>query len=454
MTDRTNRSPDVPRCPSGWTRASLATLTFCVALACSDSDSPGQATDPGGSPPGDSPSNPSAAAGTIAYVRGGEIRLIKPDGTNDRLLWRTPRPELGFTVSGIAWRPDGAELAFSSDHEEATSWFERDVYAIAADGGNLRKLTNGPVVDKLAAMPKGTVTVRLQNVNATPGPYFVYVAGAPEPQQLTLSAGSSRTLTFTNVADLGPNVEQVVVAINGISRWWGGAVADVQAGRTTDAGLLSITAFGGIKHYGAESPFWRADGSRVAYFSSPACFLMEVSVNPPAGPSQRQLLDPDVFGPTCAADWGPTPALADQLIYLDQRKYVDNGEMELYRVSEASRSRSAQPVVTLNDYARLADLHWLPNGSGFLYSRQNALLDEAINIHLYDFTSKTSRQITRFTDQFVRRFTVSPDGKLIAFERVTALDGPSDLWVMGADGSNPRLLVRQAEIPAWNPRAQ
>src|SRR5687768_10655486 len=114
---------------SRWTRARVAILTFSIAVACSDTDSPAQ---PGNPDDGGTKPNPGAAAGTIAYVRGGEIRLIKPDGTADRLLWRTPRPELAFTVSGIAWRPDGTELAFSSEHEMATSWFERDVYAIGA----------------------------------------------------------------------------------------------------------------------------------------------------------------------------------------------------------------------------------------------------------------------------------------------------------------------------------
>jgi len=438
--------------PSTWTRAFVTILTFAIALACSDSDSPAQ---PGGpdDPDGGGPSNPGAASGSIAYVRAGEIRLINPDGTADRLLWRAPRPEVGFTVSGLAWRPDGAELAFSSNHEMATSWFERDLYAIGADGTGLRRLTNAPAVDKLGGLAKGTVTVRVQNVSASPGPYFIYVAGAPEPQQITLSAGSTRTLTFTNVADLGPNVEQVVVAINGIVRWFGGAVADVQSGRTTDAGLLTLSAFSGIEHYGADAPFWRADGSRVGYFSLPACFLMEVPATAPMGPSQRQLLDQRTFGSTCAADWGPTAATADQLIYVDERNYSTRGETEFHRVSERSGTRGA-PILTLGNYVRLFDMRWLPNGSGFLYARWNALTDETINIHAYDFTSRTTRQVTNFTGEFVRRFAISPDGRFIVFERVTALDSPSDLWVMGIDGSNPRLLVRQAEMPAWNPRAQ
>ena len=451
MLYESRHDPRTPWPRSGWTCRCVGILTFSIALACSDS-SPAQPDDPGSQPPGGgAPTNPGAASGMIAYVRNGEIRLIKPDGTGDRLLWRVPQSELGFSVSGIAWRPDGAELAFSSNHEMATSWFERDVYAVSADGSSVRKLTNAPSVDKLGSMAKGTVTVRLQNVNAPPGPYFIYVAGAAEPQQITLSAGSSRTLTFTNVADLGPNVEQVVVAINGIVRWFGGAAVDVRSGQTSDAGQLTITAFSGIEHYGADAPFWRADGSRVGYFSLPACFLMNVAATPPAGPSQRQLLDPNVFGPTCAADWGPTPATADQLIYLDERNYTSKGQLELYRVGEGSSGRGL-PIVTIDNYARLIDLRWLPDGSGFLYARQNGLLDEAINIHAYDFASRTTRQVTRFTGQFVRRFAISPDGKFIVFERVSTLNGPSDLWVMGIDGSNPRLLVAQAEIPAWNPR--
>ena len=39
-----------------------------------------------------------ASTGTITYVRNGsDIRLIEPDGSNNRLLWRSPDP--AYTVS-------------------------------------------------------------------------------------------------------------------------------------------------------------------------------------------------------------------------------------------------------------------------------------------------------------------------------------------------------------------
>src|SRR5512141_2246812 len=79
---------------------------------------------------GPAPAQASADPGTIAYVRpndvtGDEIRLIEPDGSNDRHLWNTNVPDLPELeqISSLAWRPDGTELAFASRHEEACSFY-------------------------------------------------------------------------------------------------------------------------------------------------------------------------------------------------------------------------------------------------------------------------------------------------------------------------------------------
>ena len=445
--------PLVSRIATGF---ALATLLACSSGG-DDITDPTDPSDPGTpapeepAPPEEPP--PAGPSSTIAYVRGGEIRGIEPDGTGDRSLWTAPQAGLGYTVSSLAWRPDGAELAFASDHEAAVSFFERDLYAVRRDGQALRKLTNGPAYDRLAAYPGGSVTLTVENFTSDAGPWFVYVAGAPEPQQVTIPPGGSASLTFTDVADLG-EVAQPAVAINGLDRWFGDAQADVRAGATADAGTLLITPFGGVPHYGADGAAWRADGSRLAFYASPTCSLKQVAS---AGTVPLQLgttlLDPEVFGSPCGYDWGPTEEVGDQLIIADDSDYSSSGQTHIYRVSESDVARPA-PLTTFGDYVRVVDLHWLPDGSGFLVARTTDLLDESVNLYEFLFATGELRQITSFRDSYARRFGISPDGQQIVFERVTALDGPSELWIVGRDGTGERLLVSDGALPAWNPDAR
>jgi Tol biopolymer transport system component len=77
------------------------------------------------------PSNP--PSGTIAYIRGStEIRLIDPNGTNERRLWTHPDARAALGINDLAWRPDGKELAFSSGHAAATSLYDADIYTLSS----------------------------------------------------------------------------------------------------------------------------------------------------------------------------------------------------------------------------------------------------------------------------------------------------------------------------------
>ena len=158
-----------------------------------------------------------ASTGTIAYVRNGsDIRLIEPDGSNNRLLWRSPDPGV-YGVMELDWKPDAAEVAFASDHEIGCSIFEMDIYAIRPDGSGLRRITNAPACAGLAGYPKGTVTVTVENYIQGGGPYFVYVQGAPSILPVIVPAGGAVTVTFNNVADFGDTYQQAVV-MEGLNR--------------------------------------------------------------------------------------------------------------------------------------------------------------------------------------------------------------------------------------------
>jgi hypothetical protein len=416
-----------------------------VAAACGGDGGSTTTPDDPGTQPGDSSFS---STGTIAFARSGEIRLVEPDGSAEHSVWTAPAG-LGFTVSGIGWQPNGGALAFSSDHEMATSFYERDIYTVLPDGNRLRKLTNGPAHSDLASRPQGAVQVTLQNNTGDGGPYVIYAVGAAEPQSVLIGPGSSKTLTFQNVADLGSFV-QPVVAISGAFRWIG-AAADVTAGSTRDAGLLVITPSGGLQHFGAAGPTWRSDGADIGFISGAAtCTLEKISPAPPAGKLGDPLLAPDRSGAFCAFDRSPQASQAKQVLVAETD--FSAGQGHIYRLTEGSGDRRA-PLVTYPDYVQILDLRWLPDGSGFLFAaaRYEDVIDESSNLYEYSFATGAVHKITALANEYVRGFSISPDGRQVVFERTADLSGQSDLWVVQRDGSGLRLLVTNGNSPAWNP---
>jgi hypothetical protein len=383
---------------------------------------------------------------TIAYVRNGtEIRLIEPDGSNDRRLWThaDARPELG--IYGLAWRPDRKELAFSSGHAAASSLYHSDLYAVQPNGSGFRKLTNPPDRAEFARFPKGSVTVTLRNFQsaASAGIFIVYVAGADEPQQITLPPGTAKTLVFNSVADFG-NKAQAIVAIYGAFRWFIPGV-DVLAGRNVKAPAFNISGEG-IEYFGAFRPVWRSDGSRVS-FRNGVCTLNSVPVNPSVGEFvSNPLFEGKHPLGSCTWDWGPA-ALAPQIVYSEN----SSDGSAVYRIAEGSEHPGTKLTTFIDiPYQLLFDLHWLPDGSGLLYSTQNLMRDSA-NIFRYDFATQKTTQVTKLVNEFARSFSVSPDSNWIVFERAATADKDqeADLWIVGTDGRNARLLVRNGFEPAW-----
>jgi TolB protein len=422
----------------------LTGVALLMAAACGGDSNVATPNEPGPQPTDSSFSS----TGTIAFARGGEIRLVEPDGSAEHSIWTAPAG-LGFSVSGIGWRPNGGALAFSSDHEMATSFYERDIYTVLPDGKQLRKLTNGPAHAELATLPKGAVQVTVQNNTGDGGPYFIYAVGGAEPQSIVIAPGASTMLTLSNVADLGDFV-QPVVAINGAFRWIG-AAADVKSGSTKDAGLLVITPTGGLEHFGAAGPTWRSDGTNVAFISGAAtCTLEKISPTPSAGTLGDPLLASDRSGAFCAFDRSPLSSQADQVLAAETD--FSAGEGHIYRMTEGSGDRGA-PLVSYPDYVQILDLRWLPDGSGFLFAavRFEDVIDESSNLYEYSFSASRVHKITALANEYVRGFSISPDGQRVVFERTTDLSGQSDLWIVQRDGSGLRLLVSNANSPAWNP---
>lgn len=387
--------------------------------------------------------------GTIAYVRRStyDIHTISPDGTGDRVLWTAPDPLTVWPAFDLAWRPDGGELAFSSEHEEACSWFQSDIYAIRYDGAGYRRITNAPACAELASLPKGSVTVDV--TYWTSDLVQVYVAGAPEPQTVLYDG----TITFGNVADFGPGVAQPAIGIWGLYRIFSSPpLADVQPGETIPGGNLIISQYSGVQFFGTGKISWKADGSALAYGMRTYSGISQIPAVPPYGSIGEQLPVVENAAPGLVA-WGPTAATRDQYLYfsLDDPLVENVAGIYLNTVGNTSGGTRLVPVSTFYDAETVYDIEWLPDASGFLFTKFYVDLGYYADLFEYNFTTQEITKLTSF--DHAHAFSISPDGEYIVFERLVDDfdDSTSSLWIVNRDGSGLHKLADDAVRPAWGP---
>lgn len=384
------------------------------------------------------------ADGAIAYVKNGrEIWLTAPDGANDRRIWRMPDGR-GTFISSLAWRPDGRQLAFSSDHERTCSLFDRDVYVINPDGSGLRRLTNGPSCATHAQYPTGSVTLEVANAFSSGQPLVFYFEGMADGMALSLGPGEVKRLTLTDVADWGPGVLQTAVVIQGNTRWIDpGTEIDVRAGDTVDAGRFTLTNSNKTEILTANQVTWQRDGTAVA-FTQGGAYLQSVPANPQPHTIARgqPLLGSGIIPHATHLDWSPVSD--DEFLYVGANINQYAGVIFL---ATAGGSDRGTPLVTLNDPGY--GVAWLPDGSGFVA----ADVDEGFapsnsNLYLYEFATEAITQLTFFDDELAIFPSVAPDGSEIVFELVAADRQTVSLHAIQLDGSGMR-PVAAGEVPAW-----
>ena len=216
------------------------------------------------------------------------------------------------SVIELAWRPDGRELAFSSGHEQACSWYDSDVYVIGYQGAGYRRVTNSPACAALAGLPKGSVTINVNNY--TNSLIWVYVQGAPSVKSVL--GGFFGTVIFNDVADFGPGVLQPSIGIGRLDRFTSyPPYADVQPGQTVPGGNLTVMQYSGFHGFGAGKVSWKADGSVLAYNLRTGSAISQIPANPPYGSTGVDLPVVEYAKPSLVA-WGPTTATSDQYLYL------------------------------------------------------------------------------------------------------------------------------------------
>jgi TolB protein len=386
-------------------------------------------------------------AGIIAYVRRSthDIHLISPDGSGDRALWTAPRPLSVHPAYDLAWRPDGRELTFSSDHEETCSWYQSDVYAMGYTGAGYRRVTNSPACAALATLPKGSVTLHV--TNWTSSLVQVYVQGAPGVK----SVFDDGTVTLNNVADFGPGVRQPAVGIYGGYRIMASLpAADVQPNATVPGGNLIISKYSGIDAFGAGKISWKADGSALAYGMRTYSRISQIPATPPYGSIGEPLPVVEYAAPNLVA-WGPTAATKDQYIYSSKEDSIHDEVAGIYLNTVGNTSGGTMLVrIYPLDGQMVHDIEWLPDASGFLFSAQYVDYEIYTNIFEYQFATEELTRLTSLPrEEGARGLSISPDGQYVVFEWTDRFDTASSLWIMNRDGSGLHRLVDDAGRPAW-----
>jgi Tol biopolymer transport system component len=411
--------------------------------------------------------------GPIAYIvpnqaDGDEIHLIEPDGTGDRVLFRTNNPlqENFADIMSLAWKPDASELAFASGHEYLCSLYNMDIYAIRANGEDYRRVTDPPTCGARAGLPTGTVIVPVFNANTYSGPFFIYFEGAPSAQAISLASGSTKMVTFENVADYG-DVEQSAVYITKDGRYtYAGAHLNVIPGETLTTNTVNMAT--GVEHFGWYWPSYLHDGSKIStIFTGHDVFTFDSNNREPGFHGDEKLNFKFHMSGT-ELSWGPTTELANKFLYWgdwQDSSYYMHGSIFLGDITNGSKQMlvDADPN---QDGNILLGYSWLPDGSGFLYSHKQMIINwepnfslyEVSNIWEYSFATGKSKRISDVPGYtWIHQLSVSPDGSKIVYEYQPSGDWinrtPLELWIMDRDGSNPHRLVTNGRNPAWSPAA-
>ena len=264
------------------------------------------------------------------------------------------------------------------------------------------------------------------------------------------------------MADFG-NKAQALVATYGNYRWFMPGT-DVVAGGNVKAPDFTISG-DGVQYFGAYRPIWKSDGSQLAYRDG-HCLVMTIPSKPPVGEVYyKSLFGENAPAGSCVWDWGPIPAMADQVLYSDNESEEGSA---FFIMKEGGNHDPSKRLTYFSDiqYQIANDVRWLPDGSGFLYSTTSRRHNDGAlvsDIFLYDLKSKQTRQVTKLQNAYARRFCVSPSGEWIVYERCKKSPGDDesfgvdlsliqdvDLWMIKLDGTGEKLLVKNGEGPSWS----
>jgi Tol biopolymer transport system component len=210
---------------------------------------------------GGAPSNAAspAANGTIAFVRGKNLWLVRPDGADPR---RLTHPASDVCDLDPSWSPDGRKVVFRR------GCFSDDLYVIRADGRGLEKLplhAQSLGQDQFLVAPRWSPDGRrlaFDALVASDG-CQIYVGSLKERYARPLGRDHSNSNVCDYFPDWSPD-----------GRW----IAFARRNNSGPTRLYLIHPAGSVlrrltAHVGTR-PRWSPDGKRIAFFDANGIFVL------------------------------------------------------------------------------------------------------------------------------------------------------------------------------------
>ena len=415
--------------------------------------------------------------GVIAYISSSvdykEIRIIKPDGTQDKTLWKTPSGTYsGDDKGSLDWHPDGSELVFDSRHNRERSYEGRDIFAISQDGTGLRRITRPPGSEGFNHYPTGTVTFFVDAYEQ--GDVQIYIEGAKDPYKYFARLSKNYPVTL-EVADWGEGVRQYIrlyypsstssPCVYSVEGW-----VDVIPGKVTDLGSVPFGQINNKTCPRSFSPTWSHDGNSIIYLRRSSSLFPDndiLQIPPHALPGKlgSTILDmsnTDFSDKVYRAVISPTALNKENILFLYRTALKDY----IYLTDTTiGNHKGNYDVGCPQTVCNILDVAWLPDDSGFIFAQYEHDVTARNNqgaLYRYTFSDHKVTPLLRLPGEIIGKLAISPDNSSIIFERAKSLTsgvnvvkyGPSaqcpcSLWVINGDGSGLHQLVADGRAPAW-----
>jgi Tol biopolymer transport system component/C-terminal processing protease CtpA/Prc len=431
--------------------------------------------------------SPSPDHREIAFVSGGDIWTVPYAGGEARLLVSHPATE-----SRPLYSPDGTQLAFVSNRTG-----NGDVYVLTLATGDTRRITWDDVNDQLDGWSRDGKWLYFSSTSHD-------IAGMSDVYRVRVTGGTPMIVAGDRYATEywsapAPDGATIAITARGMpfAQWWRNGhshldeseiwlVHDVAIGSAATPRYEPVTT-GGAK---SGWPMWSLDGATI-YFMSDRSGSENLWSRAASGGEPKQLTrftSGRLLWPAISADGKAITFERDFGVWT-----YDVASGQAHQVSVALRGAPAGPGtehLTLTngiqqlalspdakkvafvvhgdvfaasakdggDAARVTDtpgaeeqIAWAPDSRRLAYSSDR---NGAWNIYLYDFGTRTEKQLTRGRENDITP-RWSPDGKQLAFER-----GGRELHVLDvASGTDRKVATAWLSIPpfvdsrevAWSP---